>query len=54
MNDLWKDEMQLHRNIGEKQDGTGKPLGKNGCKQTSKESRGAKIIKDAGKWKEHC
>ena len=28
--------------IGEKQDEMGRPLGKNGCKQTSKESRGGK------------
>ena len=32
------DAMQPNRNIGEKQDEMGRPLGKNGCKQTSKES----------------
>ena len=31
--------MQPNRKIGEKQDKMGRPLGKNGCKQTSKESR---------------
>ena len=34
--------MQRNRKIGEKQDEMGRPLGKNGCKQTSKESRGGK------------
>ena len=34
--------MQPNRKIGEKQDEMGRPLGKNGCKQTSKESRGGK------------
>ena len=34
--------MQPNRKIGEKQDEMGRPLGKNGCKQTSKESRGEK------------
>ena len=36
------DSMQPNRKIGEKQDGMGRPLGKNGCKQISKESRGGK------------
>ena len=31
--------MQPNRKIGEKQDAMDRPLGKNGCKQTSKESR---------------
>ena len=34
--------MQPNRKIGEKQDEMGRPLGKNGCKQISKESRGGK------------
>ena len=34
--------MQPNRKIGEKQDKMGRPLGMNGCKQTSKESRGGK------------
>ena len=34
--------MLPNRKIGEKQDEMGKPLGKNGCKQTSKESGGGK------------
>ena len=34
--------MQPNRKIGEKQDEMGRLLGKNGCKQTSKESRGGK------------
>ena len=34
------DAMQPNRKIGEKQDEMGRPLGKNGCEQTSKESRG--------------
>ena len=34
--------MQHNRKIGEKQDEMGRPLGKDGCKQTSKESRGEK------------
>ena len=34
--------MQPNRKIGEKQDEMGRPLGKNGCRQTSKESRGEK------------
>ena len=45
--------MQPKRKIGEKQDEMGRPLGKNGCKQTSKESRGGKNIKDAGKGEGH-
>ena len=36
------DAMQPNRKIGEKQDEMGRPLGKNGCKQTSKESRSGK------------
>ena len=32
--------MQPNRNIDEKQDEMGRPLGKNVCKQTNKESRG--------------
>ena len=31
--------MLPNRKIGEKQDVIGRPLGKNGCKQTSKDSR---------------
>ena len=47
MNDLRKEvgmqkNMQPNKNIGEKQDEMGWPLGKNGCRQTSKESRGGK------------
>ena len=34
--------MQPNGKIGENQDETGMPLGKKGCKQTSKESRGGK------------
>ena len=34
--------MQPNRKIGEKPDGMGRPLGKDGCRQTSKESRGGK------------
>ena len=34
--------MQPNRKIGEKQDEMGRPFGKNGRKQTSKESRGGK------------
>ena len=34
--------MGRNRKIGEKQGDMGRPLGKNGCKQTSKESRGGK------------
>ena len=34
--------MQPNRKIGEKQDEMGRPRGKNGCQQTSKESRGGK------------
>ena len=36
------DVMKPNRKIGEKRDEMGKPLGKNGCKQTSKEGRGGK------------
>ena len=43
MNDLKKEVgMQCSRKIGEKQDEMGRPLRKNGCKQTSKQSRGGK------------
>ena len=41
--------MQPNRKIGEKQDEMGRPLGKNGCKQTSKESRGGKKSQEKGK-----
>ena len=34
--------MQPNRTIGEKQDEMGRSLGKDGCRQTSKESRGGK------------
>ena len=34
--------MQPNRKIGEKQDEMGRFLGKNGCKKTSKDSRGGK------------
>ena len=34
--------MHPNRKIGEKQDEMGRPLGKNGCKETSKESRRGK------------
>ena len=37
-----RDAMQPNRKIGEKQDVMGRPLGKDGCKQTSTESRGGK------------
>ena len=56
----WKDErpkergwdaMQPNRKIGEKQDEIGWPLGKNGCKQTSKESRGGKTSRTQEKGK---
>ena len=36
--------MQPNRKIGEKQVEMGRRLGKDGCKQTSKESRGGKTI----------
>ena len=43
--------MQPNRNIGEKQDEMGRPLGKNGCKQTSKQSRGGKTSRTQEKGK---
>ena len=43
--------MQPNRNIGEKQDEMGRPLGKNGCKQTNKESRGGKTSRTQEKGK---
>ena len=43
--------MQPNRKIGEKQDEMGRPLGKNGCKQTSKESRGGKTSRTREKGK---
>ena len=36
------DSMQPNMKICEKQDEMGRPLGKDGCRQTSKESRGGK------------
>ena len=44
--------MQPNRKIGEKQDEMGRPPGKNGCKQTSREQRW-KNIKDVGKGEGH-
>ena len=41
--------MQSNRKIGEKHDEMGRPLGKNGCKQTCKESRGGKWTQEKGK-----
>ena len=43
--------MQPNKMIGEKQDEMGRSLGKNGCKQTSKESRGEKTSRTQKKWK---
>ena len=43
--------MQPNRKIGEKQDEMGRPLGKNGCKQISKESRGGKTSRTQEKGK---
>ena len=43
--------MQPNRKIGEKQDEIGWPLGKNGCRQTSKESRGGKTSRTQEKGK---
>ena len=43
--------MQPNRKIGEKQDDMGWPLGKNGCRQTSKESRGGKTSRTQEKGK---
>ena len=45
------DAMQSNRNIGEKQDEMSRPLGKNGCKQTSKESRCGKTSRTQEKGK---
>ena len=45
------DAMQPNRKNGEKQDEMGRPLGMNGCKQTSKESRGGKISRTQEKRK---
>ena len=45
------DAMQPNRKIGEKQDEMGRPLGKNGCKQTSKASRGGKTSRTQKKEK---
>ena len=45
------DSMQPNRNIGEKQDEMCRPLGKNGCKQTNKESRGGKTSRTQEKGK---
>ena len=47
------DAMQPNRKIGEKPDEMGRPLGKDGCRQPSEESRGGKNIKDAGKGEGH-
>ena len=43
--------MQPNRKIGEKQNEMGRPLGKNGCKQTSKESRDGKTSRTQEKGK---
>ena len=43
--------MQPNRKIGEKQNETDRPLGKNGYKQASKESRGGKTSKTQEKGK---
>ena len=43
--------MQPNRKIGEKQDEMGRPLGKNGCKRTSKESRRGKTSRTQEKGK---
>ena len=43
--------MQPNRKIYEKQDELGRPLGKNGCKQTSKESRGGNTSRTQEKGK---
>ena len=45
--------MQSNRMIGEKQYEMGRPLGTDEWRQTSKESRGGKNIKDAGKGEGH-
>ena len=54
VNDLRKrawDAMQPNRNIDEKQDEMGRPLGMNGRKQTSKESKGGKTSRTQEKGK---
>ena len=43
--------MQPNRKIGEKQDEMGRPLDKNGCKQTRKEHRGGKTSRTQEKGK---
>ena len=43
--------MQPNRKIGEKPDEMGRPFGKNGCRQTGKESRGGKISRTQEKGK---
>ena len=43
--------MQPNRKIGEKQHEMGRSLGKDGCRQTSKESRGEKISRTQEKGK---
>ena len=45
------DATQPNRKIGEKQDEMGRPLCKNGCKQTSKESRDGKTSRTQEKGK---
>ena len=45
------DAMQPNRKIDGKQDEVGRPLGKDGCKQTSKESRGGKTSRTQEKGK---
>ena len=46
--------MQPNRKIGEKQDEMGRPVGKGGCRQISKQSRGGiNYIKDVGKREGH-
>ena len=45
------DAIQLNMNIGEKQGEMGRPLGKDGCRQTSKESRGGKTSRTHEKGK---
>ena len=43
--------MQSNRQISEKPDEIGRPLGKDGCRQTSKESRGGTTSRKQEKWK---
>ena len=43
--------MQPNRKIGEKQDEMGWPHGKDGCRQTNKESRGGKMSRTQEKGK---